>query len=83
MAKVIKFPVQAPQKLGNRRIRRKHKPDLEDFGQLNLFDQGKIIDLPGDKSFFEEALVRDERGEASAEKYYLLAIENKEYLEDV
>lgn len=82
MAKIIKFPVQAPEKFGNRRIRRKRKPDLEEFGQLNLFEAGKVIDLPGDKSFFEEALQRDERGDGQAEKYYLLAIENEECMED-
>ncbi len=82
MAKIIKFPVRAPEKFGNRRIRKRRKPDLEEFGQLNLFDQGKIISLPGDKSFFEEALKRDENGDPEAEKFYLLAIENEECLED-
>lgn len=82
MAKIIKFPVQAPRKLGNRKVRKKRRPDLEDFGQLNLFDQGKVIDLPGDKSFFEEALLRDERQDPDAEKYYKLAIENEECVED-
>lgn len=83
MAKIIKFPVQAPQKLANRKIRRKRKPDLEDFGQLNLFDQGKVIDLPAEeRSFFEEALIRDERGDLTAEKYYSLAIDNEECVED-
>lgn len=82
MAKVIKFPVQTPTKMANHRIRKKRRPDPEDFGQLNLFDQSKVIDLPGDKTFFEEAIARDERGDASAEQYYLLAIENEECVED-
>lgn len=82
MAKVIKFPVRAPEKFGNRRIRKKRKPDLEEFGQLNLFDQGKIINLKGDRSFFEEALKKDETGDPQAEKFYLKAIENGECVED-
>lgn len=82
MAKIIKFPVRTPEKFGNRKIRKRRKPDLEEFGQLNLFDQGKIIDLPGDRSFFEEALKRDENGDPEAEKYYLLAIEQEECVED-
>ncbi|MEQ9229589.1 MAG: tetratricopeptide repeat protein [Cyclobacteriaceae bacterium] len=82
MAKIIKFPVQAPEKFGNRKIRKKRKPDLEEFGQLNLFDQGKVVNLPGDRSFFEEALKLDETGNPDAEKFYLLAIDQGECIED-
>lgn len=87
MAKVIKFPVSPPEKLGPKKVkRRKRKPNLEDFGQLNLFDQpeneAKVINLPKSNGFFEEALILDEEGHPDAEKYYLLAIENDDLVED-
>ena len=86
MARVIQFPVNPPAKLGPRRVRRKRKPNLEDFGQLNLFDQIEdntpVLKLPKADSFFEEALSLDEQGDDKAEKYYLLAIENEDSIED-
>lgn len=86
MTKVVQFPVSPPAKLGHRKVQRRKKPNLEDFGQLNLFSQSddntKIIALPISDSFFEEALLLDEQADADAEKYYLLAIENDESVED-
>lgn len=86
MTKVVQFPVSPPEKLGHRKARRRRRPNLEDFGQLNLFsqsrEQGRIVALPKADSFFEEALTLDERGDPGSEKYYLLAIENKESAED-
>lgn len=86
MARVVQFPVSPPAKLGHKKARRKRKPNLEDFGQLNLFDQSEdstpVLSLPKSDSFFEEALCLDEQGKPEAEKYYLLAIENKESVED-
>ncbi len=84
MTKVVQFPVNPPAKLGHRRVRRR-KTNLEDYGQLNLFqsqDQTKVVSMPKGNSFFEEALSLDEQGSAEAEKYYLLAIENEESIED-
>lgn len=87
MARVIKFPVTPPEKMGPKKVkRRKKKPDPEDFGQLNLFAQpeneAKVINLPKANGFFEEALILDEEGHPDAEKYYLLAIENDDLIED-
>jgi len=86
MARVVQFPVNPPAKLGYKKARRRRKPNLEDFGQLNLFDQVEgetpVLSLPKSNSFFEEALYLDEQGRPEAEKYYLLAIENKESHED-
>ena len=85
MARVVQFPVNPPAKLGPKKARRKRK-NLEDFGQLNLFDHAEdktpVLSLPKAGSFFEEALSLDESGDASAEKYYLLAIENKQSEDD-
>lgn len=86
MARVVQFPVNPPAKLGHRKARRRRRPNLEDFGQLNLFDQMEdttpVLSLPKSNSFFEEALNLDEGGKEEAEKYYLLAIENNESVED-
>ena len=85
MTKVVQFPVNPPQKLGPRKARRRRRPNLEDYGQLNMFDQlpdTPIVSLPKAGSFFEEALTLDESGDASAEKYYLLAIEHDQSVED-
>lgn len=86
MARVIQFPVSPPAKLGHRKARRKRKPNLEDFGQLNLFDKSEdstpVRSLPASNSFFEEALLLDEQGKSEAENFYLLAIENGESVED-
>lgn len=86
MTKVVQFPVSPPAKLGHRKVRKRRKPNLEDFGQLNLFSQSsddtKVVSLPTADSFFEEALILDEKGSAEAEKYYLLAIDNDECVED-
>lgn len=82
MSKIVKFPVHQPPKLGPKKARRRRKPNLEDYGQLNLFEQAfkevKIINLPQHSDFFEEALRLDEMDDPEAEKYYLLAVENNQ-----
>ncbi|WP_420318892.1 tetratricopeptide repeat protein [Ekhidna sp.] len=85
MTKVVQFPVNPPQKLGPKKARRRRRPNLEDYGQLNIFDQlpdAPIVSLPKAGSFFEEALELDESGKEEAERYYLLAIENNQSVED-
>jgi len=84
MAKVVKLGVQTPrpEKKGNRRVKKRRKPDLEDFGQLNLFDQQKIVSFARDDSFFDQALRLDEKGDERAEKFYEKAIQNQERVED-
>ena len=86
MTKVVQFPVNTPQKLGPRKARKRRKPNLEDYGQLNIFDQLEdqtpVVSLPQAGSFFEEALELDEAGNPEAEKFYLLAIENEQSIED-
>lgn len=78
MTKIVKFSVSTPQKLGPKKARKRRKPNLEDFGQLNLFTQpepeGRVIHFPKTTGFFEEALRLDEAGHlARAEEHYLLA----------
>ena len=76
MANIIKFPV-APSKFGFKRVK-KSKRDPESHGQMNLFStsKAKILTLTPQLSFFEEALMRDERGDREAEELYLKAIES-------
>jgi tetratricopeptide (TPR) repeat protein len=86
MTKVVQFPVNPPEKLGPKKVRRRRKPNPEDYGQLNMFDQlpdnTPVVSLPKAGSFFEEALQLDEDGRPEAERYYLLAIENDQSVED-
>ncbi|RED93898.1 tetratricopeptide repeat protein [Marinoscillum furvescens] len=82
MARIVKLPVSPPKKLGPKKAKRRRKPNLEDYGQLNLFAQppkeGKVVSMHQQESFFEQALQLDDEGKPEAEKYYLLAIENKQ-----
>lgn len=85
MARIVKFPVSPPEKLGPKKVRRKRKGrDPEDFGQLNLFNQpteeklGRVISMSHADGFFEQALEMDGQNDQEAERYYLLAIKNKE-----
>lgn len=82
MAKVVKFPIQPPQKMGHKRVKRRRKTDLEEYGQLNLFDQSKIISFPQSADFFEEALALDEIDDPRAEDYYLKALEAGQSIPD-
>ncbi len=73
MAKVIKFPVQTPEKFGFKPVRRKKAPGSGKPGQLNLFTGGKLVKL-NQLSTFEEALMLDEHGDPNAKALYLRAI---------
>ncbi|MCP4456793.1 MAG: hypothetical protein GY816_02005 [Cytophagales bacterium] len=84
MGKVIKLAVHAPEKFGLKKVRKRKRINLEDYGQLNLFNQdtAKVLSLPGRRNFFEEAIELDESNNPEAERYYLLAVENEESVED-
>ncbi|NOT76396.1 MAG: tetratricopeptide repeat protein [Cyclobacteriaceae bacterium] len=73
MAKVVKFPIQPPEKFGFRPVRKKRPITPEKPGQLNLFVGGKIVKL-NQLSTFEEALLLDENGDERAREIYLKAI---------
>lgn len=75
MAKVVKFPIQTPEKLGPIRVRKKKCVSPPSSAQLNLFTGAKVIRLH-QLSPFEEALLLDDQGQkASAKEAYLKAIE--------
>lgn len=82
MATILKFPTQ-PSKFGFKRVK-KSKRDSESHGQMNLFTapKPKILTLAPQASFFEEALVRDERGDPEAEALYRKAIETGDCVAD-
>lgn len=74
VAKVIKFPLQTPEKFGFKPVRRKKSSTTGRQGQLNLFTGGKLVKL-NQLSTFEEALMLDEQGDKnSAKSLYLRAI---------
>ncbi len=82
MAKVIKFPVPAPEKFGPQRVRKKKDTSVEKFGQLNLFTGGKVIRL-NRLTDFEQALIVDDQGDRkSAISLYLNAIKAGDALAD-
>ena len=88
MARVVRFPVNPPEKLGHQKVkrRRKRKPDLEEFGQLNLFEgkkkEAKVLKMGVEGGLFEKALHLDDQQSQEAAKAYLEAIESGESKED-
>lgn len=81
MAKVVKFPVQAPEKFGFKPVRKKRETPPLKPGQLNLFAGGKLIKL-NQLTTFEEALMLDEQGDDRAKQHYLAAIKEGDSLSD-
>ena len=82
MAKVVKFPIQTPEKFGPERVSKKKDPGPDKAGQLNLFTGGKVVRL-NKLTDFEEALLTDEQGDSKeARKLYLKAIEQGDALAD-
>lgn len=90
MSKVVQFPRSAPSKFGFKKARVKRgrkKLNLEDFGQLNLFDQegagAKVISIQPNLPAFDEAVLLDEQNQlARATEMYKKSIENKENVAD-
>ncbi len=86
MAKVVKFPVSPPAKLGPEKVRQRRRKDLEEHGQLNLFNQitpGRVKLLDPNSSYFEQALQLDEAGDQQlAETFYLKAIDANQSIAD-
>jgi tetratricopeptide (TPR) repeat protein len=82
MAKVIKFPVPAPEKFGPERVRKKKGEEKTKDGQLNLFISAKVVRMH-QLSPFDEALMMDDQGEkAKAKAGYLKAIEDGDSIAD-
>ena len=89
MSRVVKFPQSTPSKFGYKKAtvkRGRKKVNLEDFGQLNMFDQAseaKVINLKPNMASFEEALLMDEQGHSEkAIDLYNRAINGKENIAD-
>ena len=81
MAKVVKFPVQTPEKFGFKPVRKKKATRPEKHGQLNLFTGGKLVKL-NQLSPFEEALIFDEQENPKAKELYQKAIEAGDCIAD-
>ena len=82
MAKVVKFPIQTPEKFGPERVRKKRESATDKNGQLHLFTGGKVIRL-NKLSEFEEALLLDDSGDKKeARKLYLKSIERGDAFAD-
>ncbi|MBL7865400.1 MAG: tetratricopeptide repeat protein [Cyclobacteriaceae bacterium] len=81
MAKVVKFPIQPPEKFGFRPVRKKREEPPPKTSQLNLFTGGKVVKL-NQLSAFEEALLLDEREDKAAKVHYLKAIKEGDSVPD-
>lgn len=81
MAKVVKFPVQPPEKFGFRPVRKKREAPAPRTAQLNLFTGAKVVKL-NQLSPFEEALMLDEHGDKAAKDHYLKAIKEGDSVPD-
>lgn len=81
VAKVIKFPIQTPEKFGFRPVRRRKATTVSKPGQLNLFAGGKLIKL-NQLTSFEEALLMDESGDKKAKALYQKAISEGDAVAD-
>jgi len=81
MAKVVKFPVQPPEKFGFRPVRKKRESPLPRTSQLNLFTGAKVVKL-NQLSPFEEALMLDEHNDKRAKEHYLKAIKDGDSVPD-
>jgi tetratricopeptide (TPR) repeat protein len=86
MTKLIKFQPKTPSKFGHKKVGSRKRLKLEEFGQLNLFDQNnseaKVINFPLDMSPFEEALMLDENDPVRAREAYEKAINRKDHVAD-
>jgi len=81
MTKVIHFPGSNPEKFGFKPVKKKRKTVGEIPGQLDLFSEGKVVNLH-QLSVFEEALMLDEQGDGRASAVYLKAIEAGDSIAD-
>lgn len=81
MAKVVKFPIQPPEKFGFRPVRKKREEPTPRSPQLPLFAGAKIVKL-GRLSPFEEALILDENNDKAAKDHYLKAIKDGDSVSD-
>lgn len=81
MAKVVKLPVQPPEKFGFRPVRKRKDPPPPKAGQLNLFVGGKVVKFH-QLGTFEEALLLDEQGDPRAREIYLSSIKEGDSVAD-
>lgn len=89
MTRVVQFPQSTPSKFGYKKAiikKGRKKINLEDFGQLNLFDQAreaKVVSITPKLPPFEEALLLDDQGHTErAKEIYLKAIAEKQHVAD-
>ena len=86
-ARIVKLPLERESKFGYRKARKKKKVDLEEFGQLNMFDappaQAKVIRFNSYITPFEEALIADEQNRTDAARsLYLKAVQANDCVAD-
>jgi Flp pilus assembly protein TadD len=82
MAQILKFPAQG-SKLGYTRVKKRARAG-EHPNQLPLFPQptARILSFAPDRSWFEQALMLDERADPKAAELYARAIEENDCVAD-
>jgi tetratricopeptide (TPR) repeat protein len=82
MGQIIKFPAQAA-KFGYKRVKNRGQ-GAESPNQLHLFASptAQILNFSTGASWFERALMLDERGDPKAGDFYLKAIEEQDCVSD-
>jgi len=80
MGQILKFPVQA-SKLGYKRVRKRATESLD---QLQLFPRptAQVLPFTPGSSYFEQALMLDERGHPTAAEFYAKAIAEQDCVAD-
>lgn len=86
-AKIVKLTLENQSKFGLKKVKKRKKVDLEEYGQLNMFktspSEAKIVRFNRYLTPFEEALEADEQGRVDAAKQlYLKAIESNDCIAD-
>ncbi len=82
MGQILKFPAPA-SKFGFKRVKKRSRA-AENPGQLRLFPEpgAQIVDFAPASSWFEQALLWDERGDAKAAELYNKAIQTGDCIAD-
>jgi len=84
MSNIFKLHQNKPTRLGHKKAKKNKNTQLEEKGQLNLFQKpvAKIFSLEKKLSPFEQAFISDEQGSSKAREYYLTAIDQNDHKAD-
>jgi tetratricopeptide (TPR) repeat protein len=86
MGRIIPFPESPDYRHGLKKASRKSRVNLEDYGQLNLFQQqpeARVISMSQEENPFESALLLEEEGDLlNARRFYEKCISRHQHVAD-